>query len=168
MDSVTQNERSLTSLFQCCREAVFERALLLDQKSPISLPYPCSLYKMTNKKLTVLLLWLTNTEVSSRFMQAPTPRGRGTAARRQEDRAGLPLPFASVTVSYRSLHSLFMCLTEFWTQNAVIRHTALVIRRQMIERYGTEKKERGTMKSLWKKTKQRWENYLFQKPASVF
>lgn len=38
----------------------------------------------------------------------------------------------------------------------------------MIEWYWTEKKERGNIKSLWKKTEQQWENYLFQKPGSLF
>ena len=60
-----------------------------------------------------------------------------------------------------------MCLTESWTQNAVIRHRVLVIRRQMIERYRKGKKG-GTLKASGRKTKQRWENYLFQKPESVF
>lgn len=61
-----------------------------------------------------------------------------------------------------------MYLTESWTQNAVIQHTVLVIRGQMIEHYRKGKKEKGSIKSLWKKTKQQWEDYLFQKPESVF
>lgn len=62
-----------------------------------------------------------------------------------------------------------MCLTEARTQNAVIQPTALVIRRQMIEQYRKGKKEEGWgLESLRKKTKQRWENYLFQKPDAVF
>lgn len=61
-----------------------------------------------------------------------------------------------------------MCLTKAWTQNAVIQYPVLVIRGQMIERYRKGKKGVGNIKSLWKKTKQRWENYLFQKPESVF
>lgn len=60
-----------------------------------------------------------------------------------------------------------MCLTESWTQNAVMRRAVLVIRRQMTDRYRKGKKAKGTSRVLWKKTKQRWENYLFQKPASV-
>ena len=46
-----------------------------------------------------------------------------------------------------------MCHAESWTQNAVIRHRVLVIRRQMIECYRKGKKERGNIKSLWKENK---------------
>lgn len=54
----------------------------------------------------------THTEISSRLIRAPIPKGWGGAAERHEDSSSCPPPFTSVIVSWRSLNKLTLYVSD--------------------------------------------------------